>query len=446
LTGNPGASCDTTISPRGGFFAGSAKAAFGLFLMTAAFMLTKTGRDALYFQRDGFLQLPKAYLGIAILAGPAAAVALTLMRRFGPPRARVAATLGMAVAQILFFAVARPGGEWWMTLFFVLVPLCYGVLLAQAWLLAAELLETAPRDLLARLYSTLGASSMLGGLAGAALARAIGDYIEARALLAFGAIALAGSAAAMAVAQRRVDPGLSLARPEVAPPPAGGRYPPLKEMLGVLRHRYPLLLALVGIFGSITGVLIEFQFYWSVADPASTPRDNVALFANFYLLLNGAAFLVQILGMPPLQRRVGVWGSLLVLPGALIGGAAVAAVSASAFARAGLRIAESGLKSSIHRVNWEQAYLPLERSARAMTKLLVDGVAARVGEGAAAGILLFWLSGFDPGAAGSQSTRWIIYTLIGAAMVWLALTLKLAPDLHSFSREEARPDIPLPDG
>ncbi|MEM9493094.1 MAG: hypothetical protein AAGC55_28350, partial [Myxococcota bacterium] len=52
--------------------------AAALFLLTAAFMVIRTGRDALYFQEDGLLSLPTAYMAIAVLSIPQAMVVLQL--------------------------------------------------------------------------------------------------------------------------------------------------------------------------------------------------------------------------------------------------------------------------------------------------------------------------------------------------------------------------------
>ncbi len=57
-------------------------------MLMAAVNLVKTGRDALYFQKDGIFDLPKAYLGIAVLSLPMALATLGLMRGIGPRRAR----------------------------------------------------------------------------------------------------------------------------------------------------------------------------------------------------------------------------------------------------------------------------------------------------------------------------------------------------------------------
>src|SRR5215471_8508694 len=79
----------------------TASVSMALLLLTAAFMLAKTGRDALYFQAGGIYDLPKGYLGVALLSIPAAGVMLGLMRLFGTRLARVAAILGTAACLVL---------------------------------------------------------------------------------------------------------------------------------------------------------------------------------------------------------------------------------------------------------------------------------------------------------------------------------------------------------
>ena len=183
-------------------------------------------------------------------------------------------------------------------------------------------------------------------------------------------------------------------------------------------------------------MLIEFQFYSSAAGGG---RAAAATFADFYLWLNGAALALQVVVTPALQRRIGVYGSLFVLPAALVGAATLAIATGSAAARAGLRVTEGGLKSSVHRSSWEQSYLPVERSSRAPVKLLVDGMASRAGESLAA---LLLMSG-----AGFMGPGFIARFLLGATLAWLVLTVLLRRNLREdFDMSELRPDLPIPDG
>ena len=134
--------------------------------MSAAFLLARTARDALFMTGGGVYALPFAYLGIAALSVPAAFGMLGAMRRFGVRRVRVAAPLAMSAVLLSFAALARPGGGPTMTVFFVVLPLAFGVLFSVTWLLCADVMDGEPRATLARAYSLVGAGSILGSLAG----------------------------------------------------------------------------------------------------------------------------------------------------------------------------------------------------------------------------------------------------------------------------------------
>jgi len=135
---------------------------------------------------------------------------------------------------------------------------------------------------------------------------------------------------------------------------------------------------------------------------------------------------MQLIVAPRLQRVVGVHGSLLVLPTAVVGGAAALLASASSLGPSLLRALEGGLRSSVHRVNWEQAYLAIDRPQRAQTKLIVDGVAGRLAEGTVALVLFAWLRFvIDGRPLAGQDGAWISYLLLAAAVAWVALTAAL---------------------
>ena len=418
--------------------------AIAVFLITCAFVLTKTGRDALYFQGRGLFDLPAAYMGIAMLSLPMALVTLWLMRALGPRRARVLVPLAMAAILVAFHAAARPGGGPVMTAFFILVPLAFGVLFSLTWLLAADLLDRAPRRDLARCYSIVGAASIGGGVLGALLAKAVASRIEPQRFLLLGAAGLAAAAVVIGMAQSACPSRLRLLT-------GGGAKPSFTDFRAVLKQRYSLLLLAVAVIAALAGVLIEFQFYLTAAMSGNSGRQNATFFANVYLVLNGMALAVQLYLMPRLQSAIGVSGSLLVLPGVLLGGAAAVLATASSATRSALRVAEGGLKSSIHRANWEQAYLPLSRAQRVVAKLLVDGAGARLGEGLAATLLYLWLHGMmAESMSEARRNAFVTALLLGALVVWIALTRVLGGSIAAAAaapREEevGPPDFPLPE-
>lgn len=415
-----------------------------VFILTAAVTLAKTGRDALYFQHGGLYDLPNAYLGMALLSVPLGLLTIKLMRRLGPRRARLWVLSAMAGFLLFYAAVATPGGGPFMTVLYMLVPLTIGLAFSLYWLLAADLLEGAGRARIGRAYSLIGASSIAGGLVGGLVARLVASHWEPRGLILLGALAVAGSLAIVARAQWRFPPPLPTRIR------AAGRRN-LRDFWCVLRERYSLLLLLTGMATALVGLLVEFRFYVAAATSGNDARENASLFASIYLVLNAAALVVQLVITPRLQKAVGVHGSLLVLPTAVLGGATTLLASASLFGPSLLRTVEGGLRSSIHRVSWEQAYLSIKAARRAQAKLIVDGMAGRLAEGAIALVLLVWLRlvvGGRPLVA--QDTAPITYLLLAASLVWVGLVRTLGGTRGGLAerqraQETFHPALPLPD-
>ncbi|MBI4521488.1 MAG: hypothetical protein HY701_11680 [Gemmatimonadetes bacterium] len=319
-----------------------------------------------------------------------------------------------------------------MTSFFMLVPLAYSVLFSLAWLLGADLLDHRTDGDRVTFYSRTAAASLVGGVTGALVARFLASQVEPNVLLAAAAGSLILAVLVMALAQRRCQRRYSggQARPPVVAQP-------LKSLS---REPYFRVLLAVGALAALVGVLVEFQFYVAASGSSSTTRESTLFFANLYLLLSVLALFVQLLVTPRLQRWVGVGGALLVLPGALALLAPVAIMNASPALRSALRLTEGGLKSSVHRASWEQAFLPLSGHRRAAAKLLIDGAAARIAEGTAALVLYAWLTLMvGPRDLTSQDSAWITYALLASSLTWVLLTVRMARMRSSAGSSTATP-------
>lgn len=406
--------------------------AIAIMLMAASFVLVKTGRDALYFQERGLFDLPKAYIAIAVASVPFAFGTLRLMRLLGPRLARVACPLGAAALFGLAATQVTPGGGVFNTALFVAIPLTYGVLFSLAWLLAADLLDGRGPEVLGPAYGRIGAGAILGGIGGGLVAKALAGTLPPPALMGLGLGLLAASALVMLATQVR-HPARVLTMPARVEDAAraGG------SMLEVLKRRYAALLLVVAMAASLTGIFVEFQFYLAASVSHHTGAENASFFASFYIALNLGALVVQLLVMPRLQGWLGVHGSLLIMPIAILGTGVFMIGNASLLMRSGLRATEGGLKASIHRSNWEQAYLPLSKEQRQAAKLIIDGAGARIAEGLAAGALYVWLVvAVGDGSLKGQSTTWLTYSMIGAAGTWVALTWML----RGLARDEGEPE------
>ena len=104
-----------------------------------------------------------------------------------------------------------------------------------------------------------------------------------------------------------------------------------------------------------------------------------------------------------------------------------ASAAATAFSLAVLRVTEGGLRSSVHRSIWEQAFIPVDSSERSFVKIAVDGVGARIAEGIGAGALYVWVQNVAPGGVVTAplNTNWMAWLTLATVGVWLFITQRL---------------------
>ena len=179
--------------------------------------------------------------------------------------------------------------------------------------------------------------------------------------------------------------------------------------------------------GALAGLLIDVQFYISATGASMGSKGNAGFFANFYIMLNFSSLLLQLFATPKIQDKIGVGGGLMILPFALVGGAGFASAAATAFSLAVLRVTEGGLRSSVHRSIWEQAFIPVDSSERSLVKIAVDGIGARIAEGIGAGALYIWVQNVAPAGVVSAplNTRWMAWLTLVTVAVWLVITRQL---------------------
>jgi ATP/ADP translocase len=203
--------------------------------------------------------------------------------------------------------------------------------------------------------------------------------------------------------------------------------------LAPFSNKYAVTLLLISMTGALAGLLIDFQFYAAAASASMGSKGNANFFANFYILLNFSSLLLQLFATPKIQDKVGLRGGLMVLPFALVGGATFATAAATAFSRSVLRVTEGGLRSSVHRSIWEQAFIPVDSSERSSVKIAVDGIAARIAEAIGAVAILVWLKQVVPDGVINMplDTRWISWLLLVTVAVWLFVTRKLRVQVKS---------------
>jgi ATP/ADP translocase len=406
--------------------------ACSLGLMTAAFIVAKTGRDALFFQGTGIFQLPVATMLIAAASLPLAVIFVKAMKVWGARPARIGIMLFAAAVLAIAAPFLQPGGSTLLFNIFIFIPSVFGVMFASLWLLASDLFEHTPKPVAARSFSRIAASSLAGGTVGGFIAKALVPMTEPRWLIFLSALMIAGAAGLVVSTHRRFSTNIVA---KTAPERRQSAY------LKPLANPYALTLLFIAMSGALAGLLIDVQFYISAVSAGMGSKGNANFFANFYIMLNLSSLLLQLFAAPRIQDKIGIRGGLMVLPFALVGGASFASAAATALSLSVLRVTEGGLRSSIHRSTWEQAFIPVDSGERSVVKLAVDGIGARIAEGIGAAGLYFWVQRVAPGGVVTMplDTTWMAWVTLATVIVWLLITQRLHVQVKKGSgKDQAR--------
>lgn len=133
-------------------------------------------RDAVFFNQGGHRDLPLVYILMAIVSVPGAMIHLWAIKRWGARKVRTGVLLVAASIFFAFVPFVDFGYRTAMTAMFVLIPAVF----AGAWLLAADLLDGADERVSLWAYTRIGASSMIGGVAGGLLAGRVSSLLPSR--------------------------------------------------------------------------------------------------------------------------------------------------------------------------------------------------------------------------------------------------------------------------
>ena len=405
--------------------------ALALGLTTLGFIIAKTGRDALFFQDSGaLLQLPLIYINIGVASLPLAIIFVKAMKIWGARPARLGVLTFAAAVMALTAPFLEPGDNKLLLAMFMFIPAIFGLLFASLWLLASDIFEKTEKHEAARAFSKIGAATLAGGMGGGLISKGLAPYFDAKWLILSAAVVIFGVVALVRHIHSRFPSNVVAKKDD-------GKMKP--GFLAPLRNNYALTLLLISMTGALSGLLIDFQFYAAAASASMGSKGNANFFANFYILLNFSSLLLQLFATPRIQEKIGLRGGLMVLPFALIGGATFATAAATAFSRSVLRVTEGGLRSSVHRSIWEQAFIAVDSTMRSTVKIAVDGVAARVAEAVGALVILLWLKQVVPDGIIKMplDTRWMSWVLLVAVVTWLLITQKLSTQIkHEKGRVE----------
>jgi ATP:ADP antiporter, AAA family len=391
--------------------AGQARAATLSALCGMAIMAQHVGgkalRDGLFLSQFAVGELPKAMLVSAVLAIPTVLGVSFGMTRFGPDKV-APATLALSAA--LFAA------EWALLplhphaiagLVYLHVATLGGTVISAFWSLLSERFDPhSAKHALARVTNGFA----LGGLCGGLLVSHAAKTVDSRSLLlAIGAINLI---CAFGVARIGRAPGAASAEAESFV---------LASPIAALRgSKYLRALALLVLLTGFVSALLDFSFKAeALASLGSGPR-LVQLFALFHTATAVVTALVQTTLARRALERLGLAGTLAVLPSTVLLTGALGVSVPMLWSNALLRGASNVLESSLFRSAYEPLYTPLPADVRRSSKTIIDVGVGRLGEALGSGLALLLVSLVLVHAGGAV----ILVAMAGAALA-LLISLRL---------------------
>jgi AAA family ATP:ADP antiporter len=402
-----------------------------LFLVMVAHSILETARDALFLTRLGPDRLGWAYVGIAAIS----LVAVMLVRRFRgvrEARAMLLVFLVLATAGTTILAFALTQSPWAAFVLYVWTGTIATLVVPAFWLVIERDVRIGDAK---RILGAIAAGGTLGALTGSGIASLLGHFVDARYLVDAGAIGFGIAALSVQLLPAANKPTPARTEREVTEevrPASKGR-------------RYAQLLILLAVVSTVTLTIGDLMFKRLLVE--RLPGDQLAtVFGATYVGLNLIALVVQLVVTPRLLDRVGVGSALAILPFLVLATTLGFVLTGAAVAVFALKLADGGLRNSVHRVVSEILFVPMPSHERERAKPLVEVFGQRGGQALAAGIVLAIAS--DANATWSlavATTATVVLWLVVVATMRRAYVRRFRDKLDAAGiHREAR--LPMLDG
>ena len=409
-------------------------------LMMVSYYILKTLREPLLLA-SGSAEL-KAYA--------AAVVALFLLflvplyslvfRRIRKQQLTRWVTLFFLANLALFYAAGRSGLDIGFA-YFVWVGIFSVMITAQFWAFAADSYNVDSGE---RIFPLVMVGATLGGLLAPFLTGRLYHVTGPWLLMMIAAGLLALTLPLVSRARAAVPAGSESTGAQVEERPHG-------RLLGglalVFTDRYLLSLAVMILllnWVNTTGeyILAELVIRHAearvAADPALAKADLIASFyGSFFFVVNGLTLLVQVFAVARVMRRIGVGGSLLVLPLiTLLGYGLVWVLPVFGLIRL-VKVIENATDYSLMNTARHALYLPLPRAHTYEGKTAIEAFFWRFGDLMQAGVIFAGLHWF-----GFEVRHFALFNA-ALSLLWLLVALSLA---RQFSVRAAAVRAAAPDG
>lgn len=377
-----------------------------------AYYILKPASRALFLNKFDIDKLPYLYILIAAAGGTMA---------YFYTRTAVKASLQAAVNWSTGIIVVCLLGLWWLVglgqawvfyAFNIWVSLFPVVMVAQGWLVAANVFNSREAR---RLYGPIGIGAVVGAAFGGAFTAQMVRFTGTRNLILCSAffVGVAWVWFRLVLIQK----GVSLAGARGAEAhEAEFSFGEIARALRTYRHLQVITAIMTLQF--IVDVTIEYQF--NVMAKQTFKGDHLTAFlGNFYgPYLSILTIGLQLFLTTAIVRRLGVGGTLQIMPATVTLTSLAIYFAPSVYSTGAVRLTEAATRYTLNRTGMELLYLPLPADLKNRTKAFIDVFVDRMARGAGGMLLIVLTSVF------ALKVRSIALVTLAIAASWIVLAMK----------------------
>jgi AAA family ATP:ADP antiporter len=337
----------------------------------------KATRDALFLSSFPLTMLPTMVIASSILSVLAVLYAVRKISRQGPWRLIPGLFAGSTVLLLVEWALIGPSRHATAVIVYLHFTVLGALLISGFWSMVNERFDprTAKRQI-----GRIGAAGTVGGV--------IGGLLAERTAVLFSIEIMLPVLAALQLVATLMTRSLRASRP---PRPVPARPPaPVSTLEGVrLLGTVPYLrnLVVLVILCTVAEGLLDFVFKGRAAATFGDGDQLLRLFAAFYTGVSILTFLVQGGFARLLLDRLGLSGTITVLPGS-VGVLGTGALFFPGLASAAIaKGAEAIFHNSLFRSGYELLFTPIQKEEKRATKTLIDVGSVRLGDIIGGGIV-----------------------------------------------------------
>jgi AAA family ATP:ADP antiporter len=377
--------------------------------MVAQYVIGKAMRDALFLSHYAVARLPFAMTAGALLSGAVAVLFARAIARHGPAVVAPRAFGLSALTMLLAWALALRFEDAAAVVVYLYTASFGGTVLSVFWSVVSESFDPhTARKVIGR----IGGGATLGGVLGGALAWAASKVTPAPTML----LAMVALNAVCAWGVRELG-----RRTGSAPAPPAGEAPRASGFTALRDTPYLRLLALFVLTGALLQALLDYTLGAQAVTACGRGAPLLSFFAAFQTAVGVLSFLLQTTASRPALERLGIGGTLALLPASVAALGALALSLPSLASAAIQRGAEGVLGASLHRSAYEVLFTPVPAALKRPTKTVIDVVFDRVGLLLGIGFILVLLALWPHGGVRAVTMTSIS---VGAALLALAYLLR----------------------